>query len=660
MIILLLAFSLLGNLYAGIPVTNSDELILNDIRLKIDIYADKRIADFVHQALAWDSHITQYSDSLCINFSSAEMNLKLSFNPLNGFGDGAYKVTARASFLQDILLHDLYLKLNFPGTSPITVFKGIKAIETRNKDYDYVLQPYTDMAIEYSRAGKSFWIVGSNHAHTKDIEGLAADRISLYDYKQHFYRKYRPQYNRTDLDRNTMPKSANDTHEWAFVLYTQKPVLIELNRWQGNNKAALAITNDADGESANSLKAVFMGSNNPANPKYYTQGLIANNIRVTNTVFGENYPSLKPVWDAIKEAGNGIGYHTFTDLADPPGANASALLQDLAAYDIRCWIDHSVPNNPEDVAYNGLDPDSEHYIGDILEQSNIDYLWAADTPPTNPFNAFEDPGRLPHRVYELSSVNKALWFYGRTRMETWEYLSGWNMVAMKYLMTSDNLDNLIRNRGLCIGYTHFSFGNTGNRNSFYKIASNGDWEVREDVNEMLQMLDHYQRHEGLWIEPVEVIFDRMLAIEKVYVSSITEVDDKAGSMLRLMNGSDMDIPDLRIKYKDEYLFIPMLLAGSSYDIYVTGNNLVPQVSPQYHILQGENSLKISAIGRQSLAPMKVKVYNLRGQKLSEHQSSANQETMDIPFAANASGIYFTAISETGYKPVRMRFTFLKQ
>jgi hypothetical protein len=150
----------------------------------------------------------------------------------------------------------------------------------------------------------------------------------------------------------------------------------------------------------------------------------------------------------------------------------------MLPYNIRLWIDHGVPTNPEDLAWNGLVEGSPHYIGDVINQSNIEYAWMADTPASNPFNAFDDPWRLPHLLYELTALEKPVWFFGRTRTQTWEYLDQQITIDMKNQMTPENLDRLLIDRGLNICYTHFCFTNWTGINSFYITTPEGEYQVR--------------------------------------------------------------------------------------------------------------------------------------------------------------------------------------
>jgi hypothetical protein len=101
------------------------------------------------------------------------------------------------------------------------------------------------------------------------------------------------------------------------------------------------------------------------------------------------------MWELIRDHGNRIGWHTYTMLEDPPGSNEQAILHDLAHLNIRSWIDHAVPFNPEDIAYNGLFPDSLQYVGDVINQSNIDYIWPAKPRPPTLSTPTKRPGACP-------------------------------------------------------------------------------------------------------------------------------------------------------------------------------------------------------------------------------------------------------------------------
>jgi hypothetical protein len=642
----------------GLTVEGASRVNLNGLSFDLNLYADTRIAEFTYQPLDFSVSSAKSSGIYTLTYTSAEMDVVVSISPRQQYSSSAWLFSINANCKQDLYLHDVYLSMDEVGTPFSATLKGVEAIMAGDPGKNLNIISFRDKAVEYSGQAGKFWIVASNYAECEGVEVLSANRIVLYDYKGHFFRKY-VQGGTWEQLRDTMYKPEGGTHKWAFLLFTEQPILLSINRWPADKKAALCITNDADSESLNRLKAVFEGSNNPDNPKYYTQGFFARKIPVSNTVFGFNQSILGDMWTSIKEQGNSIGYHTYSGTADPVGTNQQALLSDLVPYDIRLWIDHAVPQNPEDICYNGLDPQSVNYVADVINQSGIDYIWPGDTPYTNPFDAYEETWRLPHIVYEAKDFTRPIWFFGRTREEFWEYPNYLEQLSMKYLMTSDNLDKLIGNRGLHICYTHLSAGNNTYCNGFFQIADNGDYEIRDDVDDMLLMLDYYRAHRGLWIDTVENIFDRMLAIEQIRIVSCQTVDEGV-YQITLENGSDYELKDLSFKFRDLSINVPLFTAENTLNFFIADNPGVSSVVQKNFLINYQKgSLVFKNRYNLSLAPVKIEIFNLRGQKVQTYESTVYQDQFICPFTNKASGIYFARISPESGTPSLIRFTVLK-
>jgi len=649
-------------LSANFSMRADNTITVNGIDFDLNLIGDKRISENTYSPLSFDVSRENYADSIRIVYSAPELDITLCLSARNELGVPARLAQARAHFKQEVYLHELYFSMDGNPDPIICSLKGVRAIESGDHGKNINLIPFTDKMAEYSVAGiGKFWIVASNYAECEGVEVLSANRIVLYDYKGHFFRVMNAATNQTDLLRDTMYRRAGDTHLWSFLIFSEKPYLLDINRWPQGKLAALSITNDADAETLQRLSAVFFGSNNPASPKYLTQGFFARNIPTSNTVFGVNQPVLGDIWHEIKNRGNCIGYHTYDNYADPPGSNLQALLNDLLPYNIRMWIDHGVPTNPEDIAFSGLDPDSPHYIADIINQSSIDYIWPGDTPPTSPFNAYDESWRLPHIVYEAKDFTRPIWFYGRTRMEAWEYVNGWSMLSMKYLMTPDNLDQLIADRGLHLCYTHFCFNNSSAVRSFFIIADNGDYEIRPEVDEMLLMLDYYREHRGLWIETAENIFDRMLATEQVKVIAVSDSELPGFKMITLHNLSSQDIPDFSFKYEDQEISAGVFSAGTVRSFYISGDpdhSLVPTPS-QYQVIYRNSALYIKEVDSSMTAAADIYIYNIRGQKVVSFKAGQAAPTHIVPFAGKASGIYFARIIGSNSRERTERFFVTK-
>jgi len=299
----------------ALTVGNTNKIELNELSFDLNLYADTRISEFNFQPLVFSANSSTEAGIPTIRYTSEQMDVDIKISPRQQYAASAWLVTVKATCKQDVYLHDVYLSMD-NADSPITAsLKGPEAIKSGDLSQNRNIIPFTDKAVEYSQPNGKFWIVASNYAECMGVEALTANRIVLYDYKGHFFRKY-VQGGTWQQMRDTMYIPDGGSQEWSFLLFSEKPLLLDINRWPGNNQAALCITNDADGETLPRLKAVYEGSNNPANPKYYTKGFFARNIPVSNTVFGTNQANLGDMWSVIQAHGNTIGYHTFTGNAD--------------------------------------------------------------------------------------------------------------------------------------------------------------------------------------------------------------------------------------------------------------------------------------------------------------------------------------------------------
>lgn len=635
-------------------------LTLGNISFDLSIQADKRMNEYSYPDLVFTPSRQDWPDSTVIVFSSPELDLKVKVSPVNSYLSQAWFFDVRADFKQETWLHELILSMDNPQAPVSAELKGVRAIQSRDPSLNRTIGPFMDKVVEFSSGDKRFWIVASGYAGCEGVEGLSANQIVLYDYRAHFFRQFDQVTRLNSLLRNAMYKQAGDSHRWGFLLFSEKPLLLDINRWPGDRKAALCISNDADDESLNRLKAVFEGSNNPANPRYYTKGFFARNIPISTTIFGVNQPTLGDMWNLIHANGNRIGWHTYTMQEDPPGSNEQAILHDLAHLNIRCWIDHSVPFNPEDIAYNGLYPDSLQFVGDVINQSNIDYIWPGDTPHTNPFNAYDEAWRLPHRVYEATSLTKPVWFFGRTRCEVWEYHGIYNPLSMKYMMTPDNLDALIAARGLHIAYTHLCQWQSDTVYSFWRVSPTGDYEIRDEVDDMLQMLDYYRNHRGLWIAPLEDIFDRMLDIEEVKITAVETTPLENTFKVTMASNAARDLHELSLSYQDDGYSVDIFTAGSEEILFISdhsGHGDVPESLFKVNYHGGQ--LVVTKSYDLTVEPMLVEVYNIRGQKVLSKDFSFNQTEHVIPFADKASGVYLARLKPLKGTSVLLKFSVVK-
>jgi hypothetical protein len=240
-------------------------------------------------------------------------------------------------------------------------------------------------------------------------------------------------------------------------------------------------------------------------------------------------------------------------------------------------------------------------------------------------------------------------------MEAWEYRNQNYQIDMKYNLTADNLDNLIEENGLCLGYTHFGFNESPINSAFFKIMSNGDYEIKEEVNDLLEVLDYYQNYRGLWIDTVENVFDRMLAIEKVQIVSVSDSEYQGYSSITIENNSDFDLKDLKYSYEGLSETVDLFKAHTQITFQTKINNS-PEGDlelPTYVVSYLDRSIYINNKNSRTIPPVKVAVYNIKGQLVSSSQSYARQSYIIIPFNQKASGVYLVRIKSSDFKTKTM-------
>jgi hypothetical protein len=374
-----------------------------------------------------------------------------------------------------------------------------------------------------------------------------------------------------------------------------------------------------------------------------------------------HYPLLDNIWQEIRDNGSTIGMHTYTGYADSTHYYEQSLLHDLVGYHIRLWIDHSWQLNPENFCKEGGDPASPYYLLDVINRSEIDYVWSGEKPAHNVFDAFTEPFRLPHRQYYFSGLTRPVWFFGRTRMETWQYHNQNHWIDMQYNLTTQNLDNLIRNRGLCIGYTHFSFWFFANTTPFFYFDEQQNYCLRDSVEALFQTLDEYQTQRGLWIAPVETIFDRMLAIEQVRINRIEPIPGRASYRIFLCNNSEMDLIDLFVTCQGTGYHINHLHPGEEHILEVATQSvsLEDSAPAAYLISYSNRQILISDKSGARLSPFLCEIYNIKGQKVLSQRNPSPQQSVQIDFTGKSAGIYLVKITAQGTKPVLRKLILTK-
>lgn len=660
-IVVYLAFVLLivcSVLSAESPLTNSGTLVFNGQEFRLNPYLQTKNAEYDYETLEFASSITIYPDSSVISFSHSKLSFELSLGRRADLGAEAWQFNIRTRYHTAVQIRDFYLGLDYLGANPQAFYRGPQAIARRDASLNTALIPYTDKAMQIAFADTSLWFVASNYDGCSNVEMLKENAICLYDHTAHLARLYNAPTDQFNIMIDCLYRQPGQSDSWSWLLFTERPVLLTINRWLGKKQAALCITNDADGEADRKLRAVYYGSSLPSSPKYLTTGLVANDIKVTNTVFGASEPLLGYLWQELMDYGNTIGYHSFSNTADSTAATYNSITGTMQQYGVRTWIDHSWVNNPEALCYQGFDPASPYYQLNAINDSQVDYFWLGDNLNVNPFNSFDEPGFLPHRLSAFEGLTRPLWFFGRTKMQTWENKGYSYLVDMKHNLIPENLDALLAAKGLCVVYTHFGFDESATIGAFFDYNS-GACEIKDEVNERFEMLNYYQKYRGLWIDTLETIFDRMLAIEKLQISGVSKT--KSGELLsvRLTNKSSNNLKDLSIKYHDQEVELQQIEAQNNEEILLSGASIDTPAYPYLVLYYQDKALHLKRKDKVWLSSLNISIYNLRGQKVKTYVSPQPSEHVIVPLENCASGVYFVRMEDTMGMQALRKFCILK-
>ncbi|MDD3534531.1 MAG: T9SS type A sorting domain-containing protein [Candidatus Cloacimonetes bacterium] len=588
-----------------------------------------------------------YADSLILAYSHPDMDIRLKVSEYGGFHAAAKRIEVFADFHTRLRVVDFSIIPVFNSQSPSSSLRGPKAIFSRNPQDNIKLYPYTDRVLEYLFGDRSLFIAAANYSACANIDWLSEDAIHLYDHALHFARLYDVEESGFFQRIDTLLRQAGDSNYYSFLIFEEQPPLLNISRWPYGKDAALVIVNDADGEHFKRLPAVYWGSSNPQSPAYLSKGIIANNIKMTNTVYAYSKPVLEPFWRELMNNGISIGLHTCSALADLSEDTYQGLIYDLADFGVRTWSDNSWSSNPDCICVSGWDPSSPYYVFNAINDSQIDYIWLGDWNNTNPFNSFTEPWRLPHKLYEFEHLTRPVWFFGRTNMSCWEALNHNYLTDFKHNITAENLDQLLKENGLCVVYTHFFYIKSMGMEPFFDTLPNGDLELKDEANASFALLDYYQKYRRLWVDTLEEVFDRMIAIEDLRITG-SRLDSASGEIrLQLSNGSDYPLKDLALSNPENPNLRLSLMPGESQSILVL--DTTPYIpNPADYLRFGtryqDGRIYFLHKSSESLPALKIELFNLRGQKLSSHSFESGIDTPVIPLPNAAPGLYLAKVS----------------
>ncbi len=598
------------------------------------------------------SHSEMIDNTVLLEYASNGFEMTVEVNLDGDLLPDWHRVQVSVTALDDRNIWTLGLKPTF--SQAYSSLKAPKAIMNNDATQNRDLNPFMQRNIEYDFAGGVLGFVASNLGDTPGIEMYYDDTLFFYHYIYH-WANFTTYYG---INIDWRPIQAGETLEYQFVITESKPLLPYINPYPAGKKAAIAITHDADCQGRSLARAMYWGSSDMSDDIYGTRGLIPNNIRHCHTVFSCNYDTIGDYWMDLMEAGSTIGMHTFEPEEDDMQALEESLHNEMAPFNIRMWIDHSWGLNPEDICRDGCNPESEFYVMDILENAGIEYAWIGNNYFSHTINSFDDPRQLPHRLYAFEP-DREIWYYERLRCEFWMY-NMWPMWGFFHNVTYSNIQDLLETNGIIQPYTHFFITDNSVRQGFlYHDEANGRWIVRDDVERCLEMLDDFQQNHGLWIVPTEPLFDRLRAVDSVYVTEIYE--DRESIRYTLYNGSSSIIDDFEVQLQDDCQSIARFYPHTDFTLefeYFSADGETDD-TPVHSIRSfiRDRHLHVQTVGRD-ISLKSVGVFNIRGQRIAK-ADHLNTDYWKYDMSRLPSGVYLIRITDSDNRQQLTKQVYVK-
>ena len=208
-----------------------------------------------------------------------------------------------------------------------------------------------------------------------------------------------------------------------YRLSSTTPTVPIINRFPRKYQAAFCLTDHADYDQVEPLKAVLWGDSREY--KKHERGLAGRGLRISKSVFARSFseytgigvlddPEFKKLIYCLYDDGCEIIPHSIRSF---PGTMKELMkdYQDVfTPLNSKTWIDHYYSYKTllqHSLATEGLQPDSSFYIWPMLRDEGIDLLWSGmdihNNPPKGKLNLFDLSDNHPS-TYMMRSINSFL------------------------------------------------------------------------------------------------------------------------------------------------------------------------------------------------------------------------------------------------------------
>lgn len=529
------------------------------------------------------------------------------------------KYTASLQYKQNVKVVEERFDFSVPSQNARVMTRDMSLVPFQiSKNYWSDL--YTPKVIKFNN-GLSF--MGSDTMESMELQTSGTrSLVSFYsDYKEnhphfHYFRNGGGQW--TYMSESE--RSINDIYSASinFIIDpSTSPMTLIKTRQPYGYDATLTLTNHADLETVETIKAVAYGTEDETDPDYGKNGVVGRGIGWTKSIFVSGCtppvntddcysgadlddPDFKSLTDKLYHDGVEIVGHSITPETDSRSAVSDGM-RTLSQYGAENWIDHGANDgliNWEDLASQGAIKGDVNYVMDIFDQHNYKYAWSyIDLTTTNYNLNMLQPGNTelvrPFFFYNNQVDNNV---HDDKQIYLWSTIYTGRIPDLYY--TNSNVDSLINERGMHIGHEYLAFIRDNyvwpENHAWY--MNDGKIEIYPEFDAELSYIAGKKENGLLWSTTMSAIGDYLVSLKDISITyngdgtytinnsgsnTVTGITLLAEDNIRSVTIDEKSLVSFGGHYGNKEIVLPTLAGGQYINLkisYGTKDTSVPTIT----------------------------------------------------------------------------------
>ncbi len=494
------------------------------------------------QIVKWD-HVEFDKNTIYFSGHTHFSNIKLDI--LFNNNNSKIEMKVAMEYLQNVKIESEYLLFQF-NQKVVEIYKKNRQIATSNFKREYWLDK---QGVKFGK-GKNCAVI----YHTPNISSLSVfphkKQLIIYldDKRDHNFNIVSNMHNDSKkyTSHSCSEYKLGQIRENKFTLNVGlDPITIPRLMHNPNGFLSTFIwTEHSDNNNLESTLAVNFGSSQIANLNKPIGGFAKHNIPVTKAIFYTtdneqnislfDHPKSKKYREVIEKLYQKYGFeitlHTASSHKISIEKTKEALLYFKDKFDNKNWIDHSGSVNRECVSAEGMNSNSKHYIGDLLFDNEMKYVWNYGSElKYNNKQTYRDDSENMNLLFNNKKHTPLYWKHPTKtgNLITWKSviqgrLCHYPLTGLQWFtFIMKNIPKLAKNWGVCINHDYMCWSYEK------KLALNNGIYHRKDTNsktpyyivpefdKMLAVLAEYREKNIVNITTVRKFLDYLTQHKKI-------------------------------------------------------------------------------------------------------------------------------------------------